>query len=522
MSILDHLKDQSQRQRGGAVSADAMSSDFPDSTSGPFRDQNTLDAVYLTTGAPVKPISSEAVVAAERASVSTTYYADWIERLEKAQTLPPPQAEAFLKNALQQAPSRSRPPSDDARMFALAGGSILLFQDVADWLKLRWALQEATGDIMHGKVPPEVARYWLRELGSAEHQSASQWVDHCRRVADAAIPVGMGLDPRLVAGLQTHPAWARAYLHCGSVKTRLGETHRWVKRGVKPEPDPGKGNPEAPSRNNAGTGHGETTNSAATANPPSGPAKKSASWREIVPVSTSSPLPLENPTGTPFAAGIAPGTGVGLALGGWAGGFVRGVVGGWKTAVNQAFAQAARVTTMADGCGESEPLVHARVADAERALAALIEKTQRLQRHPTLAAFWRVVDQQARIRFAGDRAAVFQDMARRSTHPLRAMFERQRRADPDLARCYAQVHVAFEALHRAWETGVQMSPPAARWTPSPEQIETLRAACRHVPPDSEHPALIDRVERLLQVLTQTVRHAFAGSHAPAHDPSPAP
>ena len=299
MSILDHLKDQSQRQRGSAVSVDAMSSDFPDSTCGPFRDQNTPDVGCLTTDAPIKPISSEAVAAAECASVSTAYYADWIERLEKARTLPPSQAEAFLKNALQQAPSSSRPPRDDARMFALAGGSILLFQDVADWLKLRWALQEATGDIMHGKVPPEVARYWLRELSPAEHQTASQWADHCRRVADAAIPVGMGLDPRLVAGLQTHPAWARAYLHCGSVKTRLGETRPRVKQGVKPEPDPGRSNPEVPSRNNGGTGHGETMNSAVTANPQTGPAKKSTSWRETVPVSPSSPLPLENLTGTP-------------------------------------------------------------------------------------------------------------------------------------------------------------------------------------------------------------------------------
>jgi hypothetical protein len=513
MSILDHLKDQSQRQRVGAVGPDARSSDLSSPISESLGDESA-------PGAATDPPEKSAA-ASEGIAVSAAYYADWIERLENARTLLPTEAEAFLKNALQQA------PADDARIFALAGGSVLLFQDVANWLKLRKALQEETGRIASGEVPPEVARHWLRQLGPPGSRGAVEWADHCRRVADAAEPVGMGLDPLLVAGLQAHPDWARAYLQCGSAKARLGKAHLWVKAGAKPEPKTGKGSHEIPSMGNAEPKNREPANRAATVDLPSHPAPDgSATRKDAIPPPASPPFPSGIPPGTPFATGVAPGTGVGLALGGLAGGFVGGVVGGLKAAVTQAFSKAARVTTApspaADGLCEPEPLSRSLVADAESALATLAQAAHHLQRHPTLAVFWRVVDQQAHTRFAGDRAAMFQDLAGRPTHPLRAMFERQRCADPDVARRYEQAQAAFERLQVAWTACARAHQNAGRWAPSPEQLQTLRAACRQVPPGSDRPALIEQVEHLLQALASIVRQAFHRDCAPARSPSTAP
>ena len=233
------------------------------------------------------------------------------------------------------------------------------------------------------------------------------------------------------------------------------------------------------------------------------------------------------------------GAGVGLVLGGLAGGLVGGVVSGLKAGAAHALAGATRMVSGAAPSPLSPDGFRAKLAnvqtharerqtrhaqrEAEGALAEFARSAEGLQRHPTLTAFWRDVDQQAGTRFQGNRAAVFQEMAGRAAHPLRVMFDRQTRTDPDVALHYVQAHAAFERLQTVWAACAQAHQKTGQgWAPSPEQMQTLRAACRRVPPSPDRPPLVEQAERLLRALVQTLRQAFDRMRPPAAGSTAAP
>ncbi len=556
--ILDDLKKRTVQQRAGAVS--------PDPGSGGLIREGASDAERPITNPPTQPASSgKASESANepdpskptrnqaRAGPSTVnaaggparpsatagratpaYYAYWIGQLRTLEGLSPDAAAAAVHAAIRHAPANRRPPTEDARLLVLAGGQALPYREVIGWLTLRAALNDH-----EGVVDPEVARYWLRQLGTPAATLTTPdpaWSARCRHIAGAAVKVGQGLSPATVAALAAHPEAARGYLRCAGAKARLSEVDARVvaleAAGNQPDHPTGHDQPTAPAQPAARRGSEQSP-------PVAGVDPNAAEPPSATSTSKERPLPIPPTTGSPPVFGATPGAGVGLALGNLAGGLVGGVVGGLKAGAAQAWSSAART-----GAGETlVPLTpdwfrnkvtdvrnHARehrarhaVEAAERGLAEFAKAARHLHQHPTLAAFWREVDQQAASRFRGDRTAVLQEMAAHSSHPLRALFERQARADPDVALRYEQAHAAFARLQTAWQACAhahrQVGPG---WAPSPEQTRTLRAACRQVPPAPDRPALVEQAERLLRALAQAVRQAFQRNRAPTAGPSTAP
>lgn len=235
-----------------------------------------------------------------------------------------------------------------------------------------------------------------------------------------------------------------------------------------------------------------------------------------------------------MAAGQAPGASMGQTLGNLAGGLAGGLVGGLKSGLSQAFSSLKNVRTPVSdrsahnapaefGTSALDPLARSARGTAENALAEFAEAAHGLEQHPHLSTFWREVGAQADTRFGGNRAAVLDAMAADPDHSLQAMFNHQTRVNPDVSLRYEEAHAAFERLQTAWNRCMKAHQNIGKvWAPSFEQSQTLRTACRWVPPGPDRPSLVQETERLLRTLAQTVRQAFDRLRTAAHSSSTAP
>ena len=462
MSIIDRLKEQSrQRSRGAAPPAPPERESSDDRPAAPEGE----------APAPSEPPPAAPPSGSSGSSGSSGYWAFWIERLESVQSLPPEAAAAAVRDAIRAAPARHRPPEEDARLFAAAGGRELPYGDVVAWLRLRAAAPAA-----ERTLEPEVARFWRDRLGPppASGADAASWSSRCRAAAGAAARVGCGLDPGTVAALAAHPDAAPGYLRCAA-----SSVHQSAAPGAEPLSAPADG-PK-----------------------PGAPATVPAAF------------------GAPAASA---GSRVGFALGGLVGGLVGSVADGYRAGVAglskfRSWPGAANKKSAGFRARDGDPELRRAAADAEQALAAFTDAARQLDDHPRLAAFWREVDWQAEGRFAGARDGVLREMATRRRHPLHLQFERHVRDDPDVALHHQRALDAFGRLQACWEAcALAHHQRGERWAPAPEQTDALRAACQRTPAAGGQPALVDQAERLLRALAQAVREA--GARAASRAPSP--
>ncbi|MFO1419449.1 MAG: hypothetical protein U1F59_00515 [Candidatus Competibacteraceae bacterium] len=458
MSIIDQLKEESRQRSRGVVPPAPPERESPD------------DRPAAAEGEAPEPPKPPSAAASSDSSASSGYCAFWIERLESVRGLPPEAAAAAVRDAIRAAPARHRPPEEDARLFAAAGGRELPYGDVVAWLRLRAAAPAAARTL-----EPEVARFWRDRLGPppALGADAASWSSRCRAAARAAARVGRGLDPATVAALAAYPDAVPGYLSCAA-----SPVHRSAAPAAAPAAEPLSAPADGPKPGGFP--------------PPAAPATVPATF------------------GTSAASA---GSRMGFALGGLVGGVVGGVADGYRAGVAGLAKFRSRPGAADDKSAgfrarDGDPELRRAAAEAERALAAFTDAARQLDDHPRLAAFWREVDQQADGRFAGARDGVLREMATRHRHPLHLLFEHHARDDPNVALHHQRALDAFGRLQTAWEAcALAHQQLGKRWAPAPEQTDTLRAACRRTPAAGGQPALVDQAERLLRALAQAVREA---------------
>lgn len=462
----DHLKAQSQRVRGGAVPGERPPIEVSPTEPG---DMETAPASAASTAAraasPDKPTAPEA-----------TFFDDWIAQLTALNGLSSEAAPSALRQALQHAPSHRRPSDEDARLFATAGTSTVPYAAIIDWLKIR----KMTDDVHGGRLPHDTARHWLRGMATVD----GDWATRCRTLAHTAAQTGHGLPPVLVEVLAAQPPDAVAgYLRCAALKTRLGEA---AMRSTPPPP------PAAEK---------DSPPSAAMAAKPEAPA---------------GPVPPPNAppwASNPPVSGYPTGGGISTTLGQFAGGVLGSAVAGFKTGFKSGFY---RVVKRSAAATPSDP-----AARAEQALADFEAASRPLERHPHLAAFWREVDRLAQRSADGQRSTVFREVHAQPRHPLHALFERQKAADPDVALWHERARAAFERLQAVWtQTTHAAMADGMGWSPTPAQQDRLRAACLGVPPATDRPVLVACAEQLLRDLACVLRQAFPRPRAGTANPAP--
>ncbi|MEI2806778.1 MAG: hypothetical protein V9G18_12810 [Albidovulum sp.] len=475
----DHLKAQSQRVRGGAVPGERPP--IAESPTPPG-DVDSARATGTTVPPATPPaaftVASEASPDAPTAP-EATYFDDWIAQLTALDGLSPEAAQTALRQALQHAPRHRRPSDEDARLFATAGTSTLPYTAVIDWLKIRKAV-----DVHAGCLPHDTARHWLRGMATVSESTADGgWATRCRELAHAAERAGHGLPPVLVEVLAAQsPAAVAGYLRCAALKTRLGEA------AMRSTPPP------SPST----TAEAVSSPSATAQEAGEGPAH---------------PPPASPWASNPTVSGHPTGGGVGTTLGQFAGGVLGSAVAGFKTGFKSGFY---RVVKRSAAATPSDP-----AARAEQALADFEAASRHLERHPHLAAFWREVDRLAQRGGDGRRATVLHELGAQPRHPLRACFERQQAADPDLALRHERAYQAFARLQTVWtHTTHAARADGSGWSPSPAQQSRLRAACLSVPPATDRPVLVECAERLLRDLVHILRQAFQRPRAGTAGPAP--
>lgn len=462
----DHLKAQSQRVRGGAVPGERPPIEVSPTEPG---DMETAPASAASTAAraasPDKPTAPEA-----------TFFDDWIAQLTALNGLSSEAAPSALRQALQHAPGHRRPSDEDARLFATAGTSTVPYAAIIDWLKIR----KMTDDVHGGRLPHDTARHWLRGMATVD----GDWATRCRTLAHTAAQTGHGLPPVLVEVLAAQPPDAVAgYLRCAALKTRLGEA---AMRSTPPPP------PAAEK---------DSPPSAAMAAKPEAPA---------------GPVPPPNAppwASNPPVSGYPTGGGISTTLGQFAGGVLGSAVAGFKTGFKSGFY---RVVKRSAAATPSDP-----AARAEQALADFEAASRPLERHPHLAAFWREVDRLAQRSADGQRSTVFREVHAQPRHPLHALFERQKAADPDVALWHERARAAFERLQAVWtQTTHAAMADGMGWSPTPAQQDRLRAACLGVPPATDRPVLVACAEQLLRDLACVLRQAFPRPRAGTANPAP--
>ena len=458
----DHLKAQSQRVRGGAVPGERPPIEVSPTEPG---DVETAPASAASTAASAA--SPDAPTAPEVA-----FFDDWIAQLNALNGLSPAAAPSALRQALQHAPSHRRPSDEDARLFATAGTSTVPYTAVIDWLKIRKAV-----DVDAGRLPHDTARHWLRGMATVD----GDWATRCRTLAHTAAQTGHGLPPVLVEVLAAQPPAAVAgYLRCAALKKRLGEAAMRSADIPRPSTTAQEAG-EGPAR----VGEGPVP-------PPNAPP-----WASNSSVS-----------GHPIGGG-----GVSTTLGQFAGGVIGSAVAGFKTGFKSGFY---RVVKRSAAATPSDP-----AARAEQALADFEAASRPLERHPHLAVFWREVDRLAQRSADGQRSTVFREVNAQPRHPLHALFERQKAADPDVALWHERAHAAFERLQAVWTQTTRASmTDGTGWSPSPAQQSRLRAACLGVPPVADRPALVEGAERLLRDLALVLRQAFQRPRVGTAGPAP--
>jgi len=471
----DHLKAQSQRVRGGAVPGERPPIEASPTEPG---DVETAPASAASTAAsaasPDAPTAPEAI-----------FFDDWIAQLTALNDLSPAAAPSALRQALQHAPSHRRPSDEDARLFATAGTSTVPYTAVIDWLKIRKAV-----DVDAGRLPHDTARYWLRGMATVD----GDWATRCRTLAHTAARAGHGLPTVLVEVLAAQPPDAVAgYLRCAALKTRLGEAA--MRSTPPPPPAAEKDSPPPPAAEK------DSPPSAAMAAKPEAPA---------------GPVPPPNAppwASNPPVSGHPTGGGVSTILGQFAGGVFGSAVAGFKTGFKSGFY---RVVKRSAAATPSDP-----AARAEQALADFEAASRPLERHPHLAVFWREVDRLAQRSADGQRSTVFREVNAQPRHPLHALFERQKAADPDVALWHERAHAAFERLQAVWTQTTRASmTDGTGWSPTPAQQDRLRAACLGVPPATDRPVLVECAARLLRDLVCVLRQAFPRPRAGTANPAP--
>ncbi|MEZ5579359.1 MAG: hypothetical protein R3F40_08065 [Candidatus Competibacteraceae bacterium] len=472
----DHLKAQSQRVRGGAVPGERPPIEVSPTEPG---DVETAPASAASTAASAA--SPDAPTAPEAA-----FFDDWIAQLNALNGLSPAAAQSALRQALQHAPSHRRPSDEDARLFATAGTSTVPYAAVIDWLKIRKAV-----DVDAGRLPHDTARHWLRGMATVD----GDWATRCRTLAHTAARAGHGLPTVLVEVLAAQPPAAVAgYLRCAALKTRLGEAA--MRSTPPPPPAAEKDSPPLPAAEK------DSPPSAAMAAKPEAPAGP-------VPPPNAPPWASNPPvSGHPIGGG-----GVSTTLGQFAGGVLGSAVAGFKTGFKSGFY---RVVKRSAAATPSDP-----AARAEQALADFEAASRPLERHPHLAAFWREVDRLAQRSADGQRSTVFREVNAQPRHPLHALFERQKTADPDVALWHERAHMAFERLQAVWTQTTRASmTDGSGWSPTPAQQDRLRAACLGVPPATDRPVLVECAARLLRDLAFVLRQAFQRPRAGTANPAP--
>lgn len=385
---------------------------------------------------------------------ATGYCAYWIGRFEALREAGDAAPPRALGSWFDGAPPALRPTGTDARLFASAVQRELPYQTVIDWLTVRAALADE-----RDAADPDIARYWLERLAPFPDRADDRsWAARCRRVAGEVTGTGNALPEAVVQAMIDHPRAASGYLRCAA---RGGD------QGARPGSRDSRSDAVARAAMGAPVGLPD---------------------RPALPVA-------------PLSCGAA--GGIGAAVGGFAGWLLGGAASGFRAG----FAQ---VRQLAGHRSET------RAAPAEQALAELAAAGQHLASHPSLVAFWGAVDREAVRRFDGRREAVMREMGEQPRHPLRAMFERQIAADPDVALWHARALAAFEKVRSTWDAAARGS----GWAPAPEQKDRLQASVGQVPPSGDHPALIERAERLLRDLAQVIRQAFGRRPAAAPGVSP--
>ena len=472
----DHLKAQSQQARAGAVPGERPPIEASPTEPG---DMETAPASAASTAAraasPDKPTAPEA-----------TFFDDWIAQLTALDGLSPAAAPSALRQALQHAPSHRRPSDEDARLFATAGTSTVPYAAVIDWLKIRKAV-----DVDAGRLPHGTARHWLRGMATVD----GDWATRCRTLAHTAAQTGHGLPPVLVEVLAAQPPDAVAgYLRCAALKTRLGEAA--MRSTPPPPPAAEKDSPPSPAAEK------DSPPSAAMAAKPEAPA---------------GPVPPPNAppwASNPPVSGHPTGGGVSTTLGQFAGGVLGSAVAGFKTGFKSGFYRVVERSSATPGTDRA-------AARAEQALADFEAASRPLERHPHLAAFWREVDRLAQRSADGQRSTVFREVNAQPRHPLHALFERQKTADPDVALWHERAHMAFERLQTVWTQTTRASmTDGTGWSPTPAQQDRLRAACLGVPPATDRPVLVACAARLLRDLAFVLRQAFQRPRAGTANPAP--
>ena len=483
----DHLKAQSQRVRGGAVPGERPPIEVSPTEPG---DVETAPA----TGTPPSPATPAAASTAARAASpdapiapEAAFFDDWIAQLTALNGLSPAAAQSVLRQALQHAPSHRRPSDEDARLFATAGTSTVPYAAVIDWLKIRKAV-----DVDAGRLPHDTARHWLRGMATVD----GDWATRCRTLAHTAERAGHGLPPVLVEVLAAQPPAAVAgYLRCAALKTRLGEAA--MRSTPPPPPATEKDSPPSPAAEK------DSPPSAAMAAKPEAPAGP-------VPPPNAPPWASNPPvSGHPIGGG-----GVSTTLGQFAGGVLGSAVAGFKTGFKSGFYRVVERSSATPGTDRA-------AARAEQALADFEAASRPLERHPHLAAFWREVDRLAQRSADGQRSTVFREVNAQPRHPLHALFERQKAADPDVALWHERAHMAFERLQAVWtQTTRALMTDGTGWSPTPAQQDRLRAACLGVPPATDRPVLVACAARLLRDLAFVLRQAFQRPRAGTANPAP--
>jgi hypothetical protein len=523
MSVLESLRTESQDRNAGAVTPEADTEANTDA----------FPAAGSTSDAEAKtdPAGSTSDAEAKTDDPLNSYCTYWIEQLKNLDGLSSDAAVATIHQALRNAPVDCCPRREDAQMFILAGNELLSRQKVIAWLTLRPALENA-----EGIVDPKVAAYWRRKLDPSNALSADAWSAHCRQVEKDARNANRALSSDSVHLLSTHPALAHDYLECGGLKARLCSVNAQtpsLREGVNPLSNPPGAIPPI----------GAFETASLTPAPEQKPQQKQPS--DSTPTasveSPGFPQTALMPPAHGMAAGQAPGASMGQTLGDLVGGLTGGLVGGLKSSFSRALSSLTDVRTPAPDplarsvCGaaesapaefgncEPDPQARSARGAAESALAEFARSARGLEQHPHLSTFWREVGAQADTRFGGDRTAVLDAMAADPGHSLQAMFNHQTRVNPDVSLRYEEAHAAFERLQTAWNRCMKAHQNIGKvWAPSFEQSQTLRTACRWVPPGPDRPSLVQETERLLRTLAQTVRQAFDRLRTAAHSSSTAP
>ncbi len=397
-------------------------------------------------------------------SAGSVYFDHWINVLDKAGLAPElKSAELMVRMAFKNAPPALCPGAADRAVFEIAGSQHLPHRTVAQWLRLRRALND--------KVDPitiDQQHYWSSCLQGAPDSPTDRWRTQLLN-AHRAAPENAKLTAQQRATFVQYPQWIYAYLRCEEHKQKLIQAQKAVHRTTQAAQS-AVTQPE--SAHSVPPQFGSATGDRTAGHPEAKPAY-----------------------GSQHGAHMTLADNLGVAL-----------LAPFKLShqVSAGLLQYTRENLQRYRSQRAGELI----AESETALTEFETQTQALREDPAIQPLMQQVRRQAEATHRGDLAALLRSRA--YPEPLRTALAEQLRTQSELAQRFDRIYTTFDKVADSWgRCGRAHARLGQRWEPEAEQQRRLYDACQSVLPDGRYrEALIQQAEQLVQALkrlTQALR-----------------